>query len=106
MRADNTFAFKSLRFEAPRHLPERTIQVRCERRHPTQRVIIYYLLNHDPKRLITPVVNRTLHTYHNTLRILCEAFQIEFAGTTTAANASWSRKPSKTIAPASSWSHH
>lgn len=38
------------------------------------------LLNHDPKRMITPVVNRTLHTYHNTLRILCEAFQIEFAG--------------------------
>ena len=38
------------------------------------------LLNHDPKRLITPVVNRTLHTYHNTLRILCEAFQIEFQG--------------------------
>lgn len=38
------------------------------------------LLNHDPQRMITPVVNRTLHTYHNTLRILCEAFQIEFAG--------------------------
>ena len=38
------------------------------------------LLNHDPKRMITPVVNRTLHTYHNTLRILCEAFQIEFQG--------------------------
>lgn len=38
------------------------------------------LLAHDPKRLITPVVNRTLHTYHNTLRILCEAFQIEFNG--------------------------
>ncbi len=38
------------------------------------------LLHHDPKRLITPVVNRTLHTYHNTLRILCEAFQIEFEG--------------------------
>ena len=38
------------------------------------------LLNHDPKRLITPVVNRTLHTYHNTLRILCQAFQIEFNG--------------------------
>ena len=34
----------------------------------------------DPKRMITPVVNRTLHTYHNTLRILCEAFQIEFNG--------------------------
>jgi type II secretory pathway predicted ATPase ExeA len=38
------------------------------------------LLAHDPKRMITPVVNRTLHTYHNTLRILCEAFQIEFNG--------------------------
>ena len=38
------------------------------------------LLNHDPKRMITPVVNRTLHTYHNTLRILCHAFQIEFQG--------------------------
>jgi type II secretory pathway predicted ATPase ExeA len=38
------------------------------------------LLTHDPKRMITPVVNRTLHTYHNTLRILCQAFQIEFEG--------------------------
>ena len=34
----------------------------------------------DPKRLITPVVNRTLHTYHSTLRILCEAFQIDTEG--------------------------
>src|SRR5204863_9479149 len=38
------------------------------------------LVNHDPKRMMTPVVNRTLHTYHNTLRILCQAFQIEFQG--------------------------
>ena len=38
------------------------------------------LVQHDPKRMMTPVVNRTLHTYHNTLRILCEAFQIEFQG--------------------------
>src|SRR5436190_20569635 len=38
------------------------------------------LLNHDPKRMITPVVNRTLPTYPNTPRILCEAFQIEFDG--------------------------
>ena len=38
------------------------------------------LIHHDPKRLITPVINRTLHTYHNTLRILCAAFQIEFNG--------------------------
>jgi MSHA biogenesis protein MshM len=38
------------------------------------------LCAHDPKRMITPVVNRTLHTYHNTLRILCDAFQLEFDG--------------------------
>lgn len=38
------------------------------------------LVQHDPKRLITPVVNRTLHTYHSVLRILCEAFQIETEG--------------------------
>ena len=38
------------------------------------------LVNHDPKRMMTPVINRTLHTYHNTLRILCQAFQIEFEG--------------------------
>jgi type II secretory pathway predicted ATPase ExeA len=38
------------------------------------------LVNLDTKRVIAPVVNRTLHTYPNTLRILCEAFQIEFAG--------------------------
>ena len=38
------------------------------------------LIDHDPKRLITPVVNRTLHTYHNTIRILSQAFEIDFAG--------------------------
>jgi hypothetical protein len=42
VRADNTFSFKSLRFEAPRHLPERTVQVRFERKSPTQRVVVYY----------------------------------------------------------------
>jgi len=42
VRADNTFSFKSIRFEAPRHLPERTIQIRFERKRPTQRVIVYY----------------------------------------------------------------
>ena len=43
-------------------------------------VIKHALCQHDPKRLMTPVVNRTLHTYHSTLRILCEAFQIETDG--------------------------
>jgi len=38
------------------------------------------LCRHDPKRMITPVINRTLHTYFSTLRILCEAFQIDTQG--------------------------
>ena len=42
VRADNTFSFKSVRLESPRHLPDRTIQVRFERKHPTHRVIVYY----------------------------------------------------------------
>jgi len=42
VRADNTFSFKALRFEAPRHLPDRTIQVRFERRQPTRRIVVYY----------------------------------------------------------------
>lgn len=43
-------------------------------------IIKQALASHDPKRLITPVVNRTLHTYHSVLRILCDAFQIDAGG--------------------------
>ena len=42
VRADNTFSFKGARFEAPRHLPERTIQIRFERKRPTARLVVYY----------------------------------------------------------------
>jgi len=42
VRADNTFSFKSLRFEAPRHLPDRTIHVRFQRSRPVERVVVYY----------------------------------------------------------------
>ncbi|HEV8490763.1 MAG TPA: DDE-type integrase/transposase/recombinase [Candidatus Angelobacter sp.] len=42
VRADNTFSFKALRFEAPRHLPDRTIQIRFQRKDPASRVIVYY----------------------------------------------------------------
>jgi transposase InsO family protein len=42
VRTDNTFSFRSRRFEAPRHLPDRTIQVRFQRKDPTTRVIVYY----------------------------------------------------------------
>jgi transposase InsO family protein len=42
VRADNTFPFKSIRLEAPRHLPDRTIQIRFERKRPADRVIVFY----------------------------------------------------------------
>lgn len=38
------------------------------------------LQNHDPKRLMTPTIGRTLHTYTNILRILCQSFGIEDHG--------------------------
>ncbi len=43
-------------------------------------VIKQSLCSFDPKRIITPVVNRTLHTYFSILRILCDAFQIDTQG--------------------------
>lgn len=43
-------------------------------------VIKETLKNYDTKRIAVPVVSRTLHAYHSTLRILCEAFQINFGG--------------------------
>jgi len=43
-------------------------------------ILKHALLNHDPKRMITPAIARTLHTYTNTLHILCEAFHIETTG--------------------------
>lgn len=38
------------------------------------------LCNFDVKRLIAPVVNRTLHTYTSILRLLCESFKIDAVG--------------------------
>ncbi|RKY40534.1 MAG: hypothetical protein DRP85_08395 [Candidatus Makaraimicrobium thalassicum] len=36
------------------------------------------LQKHDEKNLIAPVVARSLHTHLNTLRILCEAFGVDY----------------------------
>ena len=58
VRTDNTFSFKSLRFEAPRHLPDRTILIRFERRKPAGRVIVYYKGERmGEARLLNPVAN-------------------------------------------------
>jgi len=46
-------------------------------------VIKQAIINHDKKRMITPAIARTLHTYSNTLQILCEAFSIEVNGRDT-----------------------
>ncbi len=125
--ADNTFSLRRTRFEAPRDVRSRKIQVRFDRAR-LGRVVVYYMIRahfgldqnpfsherlsllrqqqeifdtlrvhcqqgglclivgepgtgksiikhvlreHDPKRMLTPVVNRTLHAYHSILRILC-----------------------------------
>ena len=58
VRTDNTFSFKSLRFEAPRHLPDRTIQIRFERRKPAGRVVVYYKGERmGEARLLDPIAN-------------------------------------------------
>ena len=69
VRADNTFSFKSLRWEAPRHLPDRTIHIRFQRSRTVERVVVYYkgermgearLLDavaNDRKPLATPTTN-------------------------------------------------
>ena len=38
------------------------------------------LVHHNPKEWITPVINRSLHTWHNMLRLLCQAFELESGG--------------------------
>jgi type II secretory pathway predicted ATPase ExeA len=38
------------------------------------------IIRHDPKQWITPVINRSLHTWSNLLRLLCQALQIDTAG--------------------------
>jgi len=43
-------------------------------------VIKEAICRYDSKRMITPVVNRTLHTYTSILKILCDAFQIDANG--------------------------
>jgi len=38
----------------------------------------------DTKRLVTPMVSRTLHTYFSTIRIFCQAFSLDIDGRTFA----------------------
>lgn len=38
------------------------------------------ILHHNPKEWVTPVINRSLHSWHNLLRLLCAAFELESHG--------------------------
>lgn len=38
------------------------------------------IIQHDPKQWITPVINRSLHTWPSLLRLLCQALLIDTAG--------------------------
>jgi transposase InsO family protein len=57
-RTDNTFSFQGRRYEAPRHLPNRTLQVRYARHRPEPRVVVYYKSERmGEARLLDPVAN-------------------------------------------------
>jgi len=43
-------------------------------------VLKNHLIYHNPKQWITPVINRSLHTWHNILRLLCQAFDLDADG--------------------------
>jgi type II secretory pathway predicted ATPase ExeA len=87
--AQNPFSGEEIQLLPHQHQVLETLRVHCQQGGlcvivgepgTGKSIIKQALCRHDPKRLITPVVNRTLHTYHSTLRILCEAFQIDTDG--------------------------
>lgn len=43
-------------------------------------VLKRHILDHDTRNSITPVINRSLHSWHNILRLLCQAFELETKG--------------------------
>ena len=38
------------------------------------------LTNIDPRQTVTLIINRSMHTWHNMLRLICQAFEIESTG--------------------------
>lgn len=61
VRADNTFSFKSRRYETPRHLASRKIQIRYQRSAPNKRIIVFYKGDRmGEARLLDPVANDKL----------------------------------------------
>ena len=43
-------------------------------------ILKQFIKDYDVKRMIVPTLNRTLHTYTNTIKVLCQAFNIDDDG--------------------------
>jgi type II secretory pathway predicted ATPase ExeA len=41
------------------------------------------IIRYDPKQWITPVINRSLHTWPNLLRLLCQVLELDTSGNDT-----------------------
>lgn len=43
-------------------------------------ILKHAIIRHDPRQWITPVINRTMHTWHNLMRLLCAALHLDTGG--------------------------
>jgi MSHA biogenesis protein MshM len=43
-------------------------------------ILKHAIIRHDPRQWITPVINRTMHTWHNLMRLLCAALNLDADG--------------------------
>ncbi len=84
---DNPFAFRDIQLLPHQHEIHDTLRVHCQQgglclvvgRPGTGKTVIKESLKMLPeKEHLVATVARTLHTYTNTVKILCEAFHIEF----------------------------
>lgn len=84
---DNPFALRDIQLLAHQQEIHDTLRVHCQQgglclvvgRPGTGKTVIKESLKKLPdKEYVVAPVSRTLHTYTNTVKILCEAFRIEF----------------------------
>jgi len=61
VKADNTFSFQNVRYETPRHLASRKVQVRFQRYRPHDKVVVFYKGERmGEARALDPVANDRL----------------------------------------------
>ena len=87
--ADNPFSSRSLKLLPQQQEVYDTLRVHCQQGGLSlvlgipgtgKSVIKEAILQGSDKRQLVTSVGRTLHTYTNTVKILCEAFHIDFEG--------------------------